>query len=170
MRPKEERRLDELVNLRIIRIQDYATLSIVEEAATVEYSDLAETVSVKIRALRRRPPNMSVNKWEREGESNAAVEKWIKKQEELAKLESGKRRFVSGDTWKRFGRDARSSLDDIAHILYGRNTYSLQDEELEALKALYWNAVNSIFDPEERQLLSWHEQRSKPHFLRRRWM
>jgi hypothetical protein len=164
---KPARPLDESVNLRIARIQDYTTLEIVEEAASETYPDLAETASFKMAALRPRlSTSLSIEKSESRG--NRAVEKWVAKQDELAKLKSGKRRFVSETTWTRFGHDAQSNLDDIAQILYGKDVYSLDDEDLEAVKALYWKSLCSIFDPGERRNISMYEKRSKPYYLRRR--
>ncbi len=129
---------------------------------------LQRTVSVKIAALRHCPSKSAMEK--RKGKSNAAVKKWMKKQERPTKPSSGKRRFVSSDTSKRFSLGARSNLDDIAHILYGKDVYSLPDGELDAVEALYWKAVSSIFDPGEWALRSFQEQRSKPYSFRRRWV
>lgn len=37
-------------------------------------------------------------------------------------------------------------MDDIARTLYGKDVYSLEDEELGSVKGLYWKAVSDVLE------------------------
>ncbi|KIX00585.1 uncharacterized protein Z518_09650 [Rhinocladiella mackenziei CBS 650.93] len=164
LRESEIPSLDEQVNMQMAKISDPDTLSLIQEAASQCHPDLSETASIKLRAIRQTQDYSECN---RIPKADAAVEKWMRKQHDLIGVQSNKRHFVSQDTWKRYALQAKSDLDDIARTLYGEGVYSLEDKELDSVKALYWKAVSDALDPRERAYMSMQEKRAKPYNLRR---
>ena len=157
--------LDAEVNMQMAKISDPETLSLLKEAASQCHPDLSETVSIKMWAVER---TRNYSEHNRIPKADAAVERWLTKQNELISTQSKKHHFVSQDTWTQYALQAKSELDDIARTLFGKDIFSLEKQELDSVKELYWKALSDVLDPRERAYMSMQEKRAKPYFLRHR--